>query len=128
MLLLWIKIKMDYQGIGKGIKQPNTQCSLPSSTTTLFEVSLRTRGLRARHPLKQRTQLLRSAQLIFVRMKHIVSAYGSPRFSLILVASCSITQDADGPTPPEQAKTSALKLLCSVLQIRFSYLFRLILS
>ena len=36
------------------------------------------------------------------------------RFSLILVASCFITRDADGPTPPEQAKTSAFKLLCSV--------------
>ena len=43
-----------------------------------------------------------------------MSAYGSPRFSLILVASCFITRDADGPAPPEQAKTSALKLLCSV--------------
>ena len=47
-------------------KQPDIQCSLPSSTTALIEVSLRTRGLRARHPLKQRTQLLRSAKLIFV--------------------------------------------------------------
>ena len=46
---------MDYQGISKGIKQPDTQCSLPSSITTLFEVSLRTRGLRALHPQAENT-------------------------------------------------------------------------
>ena len=49
-------------------------------------------------------------------------------FSLILVASCFITRDADGTGPPEQAKTSALELLCSVSRIRSSYLFRLMLS
>ena len=42
-----------------------------------------------------------------------MSAYGSRRFSKILAASCFITRDAYGPAAPEQAKTSALKLLCS---------------
>ena len=58
-----IKIKVEYRGISKGIKnkikQPNTQCNLPSSTTALIEVSLRTRGLRARNLLKQRTTFLK---------------------------------------------------------------------
>ena len=43
---------------------------------------------------------------------------------------CELFHNArcDGPAPPEQAKTSALKLPCSVLRIRSSYLFRLMLS
>ena len=94
----------------------------------LSKASPRTRGLRVRHPLKQRTQLLRSARLIFVRMLLIVSAYASPRFSLILVASCFITLDAADSAPPEPAKTSALKLLCLVSWIHSSYLFCLMLS
>ena len=48
-----------------------------------------------------------------------MSAYGSLRFSLILVASCFLTRDADGPAPPEQAKTIALELLCLVLLFIF---------
>ena len=33
-----------------------------------------------------------------------MSAFGSPRFSLILVASCFITRNAEGPATPEQTK------------------------
>ena len=44
--------------------------------------------------------------------------------SLIFVASSFITRNAEDP---EQANTSALKLLCSVLRICFSYLFLLML-
>ena len=52
------------------------------------------------YPLRQRIALLRSAKLIFVLMKFIVSEYNSFRFSLSFSASFWTVFVEPGAAPP----------------------------
>ena len=67
--------------------------------------------LRFLHPLRQRIALLRSAKLILVLKKFIVSEYDSFRFSLSFSASFWMVFVEPGVAPPVHAKISGTKLL-----------------
>ena len=67
--------------------QKNCQLKSTLSIVAEIELSMLDIFLRYLHPLRQRIALLRSAKLIFVLIKFIVSEYDSFRFSLSFSAS-----------------------------------------
>ena len=73
--------------------------------------------LRFVHPLRQRIVLLKSAKLIFILIKFIVSEYDSFRFSLSFSASFWMVFVEPGAAPPIHAKISGTKLLCSTSRV-----------
>ena len=73
--------------------------------------------LRFLHPVRQRIALLRSAKLIFVLIKIIVSEYDSIRFSLSFSASFWTVVVEPAVASPVHAKISGLKLLCSTSRV-----------
>ena len=68
-------------------------------------------------PLRQRIALLKSAKLIFILIKFIVSEYDSFRFSLSFSASFWMVFVEPGAAPPVHAKISGTKLLCSTSRV-----------
>ena len=68
-------------------------------------------------PLRQRIALLKSAKLIFILIKFIVSEYDSFRFSLSFSASFWMVFVEPGAAPPIHAKISGTKLLCSTSRV-----------
>ena len=68
-------------------------------------------------PLRHRIALLRSAALIFVLIKFVVSENDSFRFSLSFSGSFGMVFVEPGAAPPVHAKISGTKLLCSTSKI-----------
>ena len=95
------------------------ESSLPSRTMALRELSMSVGRLNQWHPLRHMIALRGRANL--VRMYVIESEYDSFVFSAILLASCFIVRDADGPAPP-CSKTRAERSYSSTSSIRCSYL------
>ena len=73
------------------------------------------------YPLRQRIALLRSAKLIFVLMKFIVSDNNSFRFSLSFSANFWTVFVEPGAAPPVHTKISGTKLLFSTSRILYCY-------
>ena len=69
------------------------------------------------HPLRQRIALLRSAKVIFVLIKILLSEHDSFGFSLSFSASFWTVFVEPGAAPPVHAKVSGTKLLCSTSRI-----------
>ena len=82
-----------------------------------IELSILDVFLRFLQPLRQRIALLRSAKLMFVLIKLIVSEYDSFRFSLSLSASFWMVFVEPGAAPSVHAKISGTQLLCSTFRI-----------